>query len=87
MTGPTEAKEALYDLAVKAEMLRYCPKHEVYYRGPQGAEAAMPYYDRHLAAVRQFFPTPVAFYTALKHERSLLKNTFCHQCARCVGFV
>lgn len=83
----TPAQEALYALAVRAGVLRYCEKHQVMFRGPEDPEAAMPLYDRHLQAVRAFYPTPVAFFTALKFARSQHTQTYCPECTRAVGFV
>lgn len=50
-------------------------------------EAALPYYDRHLAEVRQFFPTPTAFFVAVKHARATHPSTYCAGCTGAVGFV
>jgi hypothetical protein len=47
----------------------------------------MVYYDRHLEEVRNFFPSPVAFYTALKHLRAQHPLWYCEACTRAVGFV
>ena len=87
MKKPTTAQDALHALAVMAGVLRYCPRHGVFYRGPEPADSAMPYYDRHIGEVREHFPTPVAFYTALKHSRSKHVLTYCPECTRAVGFV
>jgi hypothetical protein len=77
----------LHALATMAAVLRYCPKHQMYYRGDQMPEAAMPYYDRHLAEIRHFFPTPVAFHVGLKHLRTIHVATYCAGCTGAVGFV
>jgi hypothetical protein len=87
MTTPTTEHEALRALAVMAGVLRYCPRHDLFYRGPEPVDAAMPLYDRHLDEVRRFFPTPVAFYTALKYARSQHQAMYCPECTRAVGFV
>lgn len=84
---PATTQEALHALGVMSGVLRYCPKHEVFYRGAMGPEAALPYYDKYLVEARQFFPTLITFYTALLYERARLGNTFCHQCARHLGYV
>jgi hypothetical protein len=87
MRTPTSSHEALRTLAVMAGVLEYCPKHQTFYRGSNGPELAMPYYDRHIDAMRAFFGSPVAFYTALKHERAKTTLTYCPACTRAVGLV
>lgn len=81
---PSTTHEALQALGVMSGALKYCPIHDVFYKGSEGPDAGMPYYDKHLAEARRFFPTPVAFYTELKYERARLANSFCHKCARYV---
>ncbi len=68
-------------------VLAYCPKHQAYYRGVVMPQDAMPIYDRHLEEVRKFFPSPVAFYTALNCARSIHPEQFCRACTSAVGFV
>jgi hypothetical protein len=87
MYSPETAEEALRDLAVAAGVMKYCAKHGVYSRGPNGAEAALPFWDRNIEAVRRFFPTPVHFDTALRYLRSKHPLTYCPQCTKAVGFV
>ena len=86
MAAQATAKEALYALAVMSGVLRYCPKHDAYYRGEAALEEAMPVYDRHLEEVRAFFGSPVAFHTALKHARSVHSEQYCRRCTDAVGF-
>jgi hypothetical protein len=86
MTIPTNAQDALLAVAVMAGSLRYCPRHNVHYRGLEGPDATLPYYDRYLAELREFFPTPVHFYTAMKHARAQRPNTYCQACSQAVGF-
>jgi hypothetical protein len=86
MAAPVTATDALYALAVMSGVLRYCPRHETYYRGEAAIEAAMPIYDRHLEEVRTFFSSPVAFHTALKHARGMFPEPYCRWCTDAVRF-
>lgn len=85
LNRPTTTQEALQALGAMSGVLKYCAIHDVLYKGSEDLDAAMPYYDKHLEEARRFFPTPVAFYTALKGERARLDNAFCHRCAHYAG--
>ncbi|MET0935326.1 MAG: hypothetical protein ABWX83_05010 [Luteibacter sp.] len=87
MSAPTTQKEALHAIAVKSGVLAYCARHDAYYRGSEGLDAAMACFDRHLADVRRFFSSPVAFYTALKYARTEYPDTYCRGCTNAVRFV
>jgi len=87
MASPVTASDALYALAVMSGVLVYCPRHETYYRGVVMPQDAMRMYDRHLEEVRSFFPSPVAFYTALNYVRSIHSDRFCARCTGAVGFI
>lgn len=86
MNPPINQQEALIALAVMSGVLRRCAKHGMYYRGEVMPMQAMPIYDRHIGEVRKFFPSPVAFYTALNYTRSIHSEPFCKMCTNSVGF-
>lgn len=81
MTTWTSGHEALCAVAQEARVLQRCRKHGTFYVGPEGADAALPMYDRHLRDLRDFFPTPVHFYTAMKRLRYYQAPQVCPECA------
>jgi hypothetical protein len=79
--------QALHAIAVIAGVLAYCSRRETYYADSEPPEAAVPYNDRHLAEVRQYFASLVAIYVALRHSRSAVLDPLLPRCTGAVGFV